>query len=347
MEEDTKRLLNVALTRPQRRLIVVGDFRWIESKAKKGFILRRLVAYLKENHPVADARELLPAGLASRAAAIYDSGEVSSEKPMAPQIVVTQDRFFAYLHHDLSSARSRIVVYSPFMTQDRVGRLEPDLRAAVERGVRVWAVTKSLEERSGDRGVYAEIERALDRWGVRIVHKKGMHEKLVIVDDRVLWQGSLNPLSFSATQEIMERRESTEIVSQYSRVLRVDDLLNPYGAGETRCPYCGSEVIASEGPKEPFYWRCVQPDCFTRSIGVPMPVDGRVICQSCGGPLEFRWPNAEPFWRCIDNHRHRQPFARTHLRLSKMRELIPSKDLKRLERRFPSAGSGQTSLLDQ
>ncbi len=198
----------------------------------------------------------------------------------------------------------------------------------------MWVITKTLEERSGDGAVYLEIERALRTWGVRVVHKKGMHEKLVMIDGEILWQGSLNPLSYSSTQEIMERRASREIVADYARVLRLDDLLAAYRTEETRCPYCGSEVVAAEGPNEPFYWRCVEDGCFTRSIDDPMPVDGRVVCHSCGGQLEFRWPNAEPFWRCTENHRHRQPVARTHLRLPKMREVIPNAEMRKLERRF-------------
>lgn len=240
---------------------------------------------------------------------------------MAPQLVVAQDRLFEHLYDDLARARERVVIYSPFMTQHRVGRLEPHLRAVVERGAEVWAITKTLEERSSDRTVYAEIEQVLRNWGVRVVHKRGMHEKLVMIDGEVPWQGSLNPLSFSSAQEIMERRASQEIVADYTRVLRLDELLAAYRANETTCPYCGGEVVAAEGPSEPYYWRCVEDGCFTRSIGDPMPVDGRVICHTCGGPLEFRWPNANPFWRCTDNHRHRQPIARTHLRLPRMSEL--------------------------
>src|SRR5205823_5007595 len=126
------------------------------------------------------------------------------------------------------ATRQQAVIYSPFMTQDRVARLEPHLRATVERGAEVWVITKPLEERVRDRAVYAEIEQGLGSWGVRVVHKKGMHEKLVFIDGTTLWQGSLNPLSFSSTQEIMERRASREIVADYVKVLRLDDLLDPY-----------------------------------------------------------------------------------------------------------------------
>ena len=78
-------------------------------------------------------------------------------------------------------------------------------------------ITKSLEERERDRERYEGLERSLSAWGVRVVHKRHMHEKLVLIEGWILWQGSLNPLSFSATQKIMERRESREIVGDYAR----------------------------------------------------------------------------------------------------------------------------------
>jgi hypothetical protein len=317
MEEETKRLLNVALTRAQQRLVVVGDFRWIESRAKRSGTLARLIAYLKDHHPVADAGELLLAGFAAR----------------APQLVVTQDQFFEHLSGDLAGAQSEVVIYSPFMTRERVGRLEPQLRAAVERGADSSVVTRSLEERSrSDHSVYAEIENDLRGWGVHVVHKRGMHEKLVLIDETVLWQGSLNPLSSGSSREIMERRVSSDLLAEYRKVLRLDDLLNAYRAYETVCPYCGAEVVAAEGSGEPFYWRCVEDSCFTRSIGDPIPLDGRVVCRSCGAPVEFRWPNDAPFWRCTANYGHRQPVARTHLRMPNMRDLIPGAQLPELER---------------
>ena len=54
-----------------------------------------------------------------------------------------------------------------------------------------------------------------------------MHEKLVFIDDEVLWHGSLNPLSFSDTQ-ILERRHSKAVVEDYQRTLRLEELLGAY-----------------------------------------------------------------------------------------------------------------------
>ena len=101
-------------------------------------------------------------------------------------------------------------------------------------------------------------------------------------------------------------------------------------------PFCGGEIIASEGNGDPYYWRCENDNCFTRSIGATMPRDGKVVCQStdCGATVEFGQWGEKAVWRCTANVRHRTPIAKSHLRLPKMREIIPKRDLSKLDRTF-------------
>lgn len=87
---------------------------------------------------------------------------------------------------NLDVARQRVVIYSPFLTPDRVAMLEPHVRGAVERGVRLYLVTKTLGERSAGAAASARpVEEALARWGVTVLHKFHMHEKLVFIDEDI------------------------------------------------------------------------------------------------------------------------------------------------------------------
>ena len=344
LNEDFKRLLNVALTRAQRRLIIVGDFDYITKQGKKAFV-RELIDFLRERYPVVEAAQLIPAGLSARAARAQVQPK-GGDRIEGERFVVTQDSFDHHLLVDLESAERRLVIFSPFLTYDRVALLEPQLRAAVERRARVVVVTKEHAERGRQLEGYRHIERVLKSWGVTVVHKAKMHEKLVFVDDNVLWHGSLNPLSFSDTQEIMERRRSRAVVEEYERTLRLEELLGAYEqreAGEGACPFCGGEIIAAEGRDDPFYWRCVEASCFSRSIGGPMPKDGMVVCTSggCGESVHFGHWGGVPHWRCDANPRHRSRIGRSHLRLPKMRVLVPARELKKLDRQFGLDGSGK------
>lgn len=340
--EDFKRLLNVALTRAQRRLILVGDFDYIAKQGKKAFV-RELIDFMRERYPRVEAGAIIPSGLSARAARMQLAVQASAGPDALPHLVVTQDAFYSHLFRDLAAAEKRIVIYSAFLTQNRLGAVQPQLKAAVERGASVWVVTKELEDRGKQRPHYKRLEEALREWGVQIAHKSRMHEKLVFVDDDVVWHGSLNALSFTDTQEIMARYDNRAVAEYFAKTVCMEELLEAYSnglAGERKCPFClTGEVIATEGKGEPFYWRCVNDDCFKRGIGDPMPKDGMVVCASsgCGAPVHFGSWGDEPHWRCDKNPHHRMRIAASHLRLPKMRGLIPARELKKLEKRIEEA----------
>jgi hypothetical protein len=84
-----------------------------------------------------------------------------------------------------------------------------------------------------------------------------MHEKVAVIDGRILWHGSLNVLSHNDTRESMLRFESRELVDEIlrdldlkSHVIRLDEPPAPVAgeADSTRrsvkppvrtCPICG------------------------------------------------------------------------------------------------------------
>ena len=230
--------------------------------------------------------------------------------------------------------------------------LQPALQAAVQRGVRVYVITKDLRERKSLSDDYRYLEQTLRSWGVVVVHKRGMHEKLVFIDDDVLWLGSLNPLSHSDTQEIMERRASPTVVEDFARTLRLGELIAEFRDGIPTCP-SGHELIAAEGDKDPFYWRCTYDGCYSRDVDEPRPVDGMIWCSNpaCGGAVEYGEWGSKPAWRCIEDRHHHRKVMPSHLRLPKMRELIPKRELGKLDRVFgiqraagPESCDGQSEL---
>ncbi|MCP4247108.1 MAG: ATP-binding domain-containing protein, partial [bacterium] len=356
-DKDMRRLLNVALTRSRRRLIVVGDFDYIATQAKRAFIGSKLIPFLKERYLCVSALDIVPCGLAARAAKAQSAVLGGDVEPDADRIVVTQEHFYSVLHGDISRSKSRIVIYSAFIAAERLGQLEAPLRAAVERGIRTYVVTKAhSDRRKGEVSRYCMLERTLTDWGIVVIHKRGMHEKLIFCDDTVLWSGSLNPLSFRDTQEVMERRFSKAVVADYVRTLRLDDLVGEYDGGPPSCPYCGGEVVASEGRDQPFFWRCVEENCYTRSVDQPPLDGGMIVCSACGAAVDFGEWGDKPAWRCKDNRRHHQRVARTHIRLPKMRKIIPKSALRKLDKHFgislvqtrqrPSDSQGQLFPLD-
>jgi AAA domain-containing protein/phospholipase D-like protein len=353
-DPSSERLLNVALTRAQDRLFLVGDFSYIKKIGKRSFLGGRLIPFMEERYPKVPADEVVSVGLgasAARAQALLAGGTVEASHERE---VMTQSEVYPRLLDDFSRASERIVIYSPFMTSNRLGQVLPQLRAAVERGVEVFVFTKSLEppdRRKSEIANYQAMEKRLSSTGIRVIHKPRMHEKLVFIDRDIAWTGSLNVLSFRDTQEWMGRWKSPDVVKDFSRPLRLDDVLQLYSTQDAKCPVCGSELVPKEGLHGPFL-RCIVRGCYTQDIDRPIPRDGKLVCGSCGGPVEYYEGGKNPVWRCKTNKRHRQTVHPNHLRLPEMCHLVVAsvgpEGLARLKRRFehrprPGAGDGPDS----
>lgn len=180
---------------------------------------------------------------------------------------------------------------------------------------------------------YRSFESTLTGIGAGILHKRLMHEKLVFVDGKILWVGSLNVLSQSGSQETMERRTAKDIVSLYADAMGMDSLVSSITPDAPACPACDGELVVATGMAGPYYWRCLDDECqYTRSHDQPSPVDGRLTCPTCGGVLEFGEWGTRPAWRCVDNRRHHVVVRRAHLRLPAMKALIPKGKLRKVER---------------
>lgn len=339
LSEEMRRLLNVALSRARRRLLIVADFDWCAYRGKDAFLGRELIPFLLAKYPRVEATQILPNGLAGRAAKSHLGTLGGDVEPKQSRLVVTQEHFYRLLYADIGRAIRRVVIYSPFMTSARIETLQVHFRAAFERGVALYVVTKPLQERKSEAQARREAEALLRGMGVKMIHKEGMHEKLVFLDDGILWSGSLNPLSHSQTQEVMERRASDSVVAHYSETLRLAELLAAFEGEPQRCPICGSEIIASEGGKgDPFYWRCSEDGCYSRRVDDPPLQDG-MISFACRSRLKFDWrrdkawlDGEKPVWTCHCAHPHWQAFHCNHLRLPKMKALIGKADLRRVEK---------------
>lgn len=334
-DRDMKRLLNVAITRAKRRLVVVGDFSYIQRHGKKAFVGSELIPFLLEHYKRVSALDIVKSGLAAKAARAQTTVYGGDITPREARIVVTETDFDGYLRVDMARARHRIIIYSPFITQNRLSLFEPQLKAAVERGAHVYVITKPYSDR-GKREVsqYQFLEKTLEEWGVVVIHKQRMHEKLIFIDDTILWEGSLNPLSYSDTGEHMERRISRRVVEEYEKTLCLHELLQEYANGSPVCPICQSEIVACEGKDEPYFWRCVRDDCYTRGIDQPGLQNGVITCARCGYAVEYGEWGGKPAWRCTENRHHHQRLAKAHLRLPQMCALVPREELRKVRKYF-------------
>ena len=134
-----------------------------------------------------------------------------------------QNTFYAALDRDLSRCRSELVIESPFITASRMNVLLPIFEKMRRRNVRIIINTRNPLEHDGDYIRQAqESIILLQNMGVMVLYTTKHHRKLVIVDRRISYEGSLNILSFTDSCEIMRRIVSTDIALQTYKFIGVD-----------------------------------------------------------------------------------------------------------------------------
>lgn len=136
-----------------------------------------------------------------------------------------QDSFYNAFMKDLKKAQTRVIVESPFMTMRRVNQLAPILEKLVNRGVKVIINTKPFEEHNPL--LYDQVVDAIGKMqdiGMEVYMTVGHHRKLAIIDNGILWEGSLNILSQNDSCEIMRRIESAEATKQLLKFINLDKI---------------------------------------------------------------------------------------------------------------------------
>jgi phosphatidylserine/phosphatidylglycerophosphate/cardiolipin synthase-like enzyme len=126
-----------------------------------------------------------------------------------------QNTFYKAFLRDLGHARTRVIIESPFITKKRMGLLLPTLLKLRARGVRVIINTKPFEEHEQayqSQAIWAV--GIMQDIGIEVLMTAGHHRKLAIIDNNILWEGSLNILSQNDSCELMRRTYSNEAIKQ-------------------------------------------------------------------------------------------------------------------------------------
>ena len=152
---------------------------------------------------------------------------MSPSQALFPSRLYDETTFYQQFRLDLLRAQREVVIESPFITSERAEMLYPTFERLVNRGVRVYVVTRDPREHSEMMEEQSEAEiRRFETLGVQVLLCTGNHHrKLAILDRQVLWEGSLNILSQAKSREIMRRIESKEVATEMYTFLKFDNFL--------------------------------------------------------------------------------------------------------------------------
>ena len=85
----------------------------------------------------------------------------------------------------------------------------------IERSIKVTIVTRPPEDfKEKDRDTVNKCADKLQENGVIVSYKSDFHQKFTVIDQSVVWYGSVNFLSFGTHEESIMRFENADIAGQ-------------------------------------------------------------------------------------------------------------------------------------
>lgn len=255
------RLFNVAITRTQTRLYLIGSRRRIDDAAP-GTPLAHVASLLRDRRARSVSGACLVTPTLLDAGDRYGLGifgnelaEVLSEHVRISDISDERAFYETFTDH-LAAAERSIWLWAPW-TATRVTSLLPSLAGAVAKGVRVRLFvrdpTDTLQGSPGNQAFLAQLRAALPT----VVEVHEMHQKIVVIDERRVLLGSLNTLSQQITREVMLTLDG----EHFARKLLEHEHATVFSV-PPRCAACnGTAIDLRRTERQGWYWRCYARTC--------------------------------------------------------------------------------------
>lgn len=124
--------------------------------------------------------------------------------------------FYDAFAKDVDRAKHSIVIESPYLTERRVLQFCRLFKRMNKQGVQIRVNTRNPRHHDKTLDIQAWKAMAILReHNVRVcTYNDIRHRKLAIIDNIVLWEGSLNILSQNNSKELMRRTVSHELCLQ-------------------------------------------------------------------------------------------------------------------------------------
>ncbi len=235
--ESAKLLLNVALTRAEKKLFVVANTDYIKKSFQSNTflmdVLRHIIAVGKEvssEEIIGNLRDENFDYWATRLNGFENSQESFGSN-------YDDQDFWVAFNNDLSKTNSELIIFSPYLTSDRLGKLYLKFSQLLSKGIRISVITLAPNDRLQLKGA-TEVVAKMKGMNIIVKFREGMHEKIAIIDRKIEWTGSLNILSHNSRKEFMKRFEGESTVKELFQRFDLEELLYSPNLNGEYCPDC-------------------------------------------------------------------------------------------------------------
>ena len=133
----------------------------------------------------------------------------------SPDLIYDGKTFCPVFCRDVETTQNEILIVSPFVRKARITQMLKILLPLLMNNVSVTIVTRPPDDfKDKNNQIVIDCTQQLKQYGVKVVYKSDFHQKFAIIDQSVVWYGSVNFLSFGTHEESIMRFENSDVAHQ-------------------------------------------------------------------------------------------------------------------------------------
>lgn len=148
-------------------------------------------------------------------AAIGYTAKADSRPFETTNAIFDNHSFLPAFSHDVSSAKSEIVIVSPYITKKRLSQMLNIFSPGINNGVKLVIITRPESNyKEKDRHFFQDMIDDIEHTGANVIFRPDFHQKFAVIDQQIVWYGSINLLSFGNSEESIMRLDSLNIANE-------------------------------------------------------------------------------------------------------------------------------------
>jgi len=136
----------------------------------------------------------------------------SKNEPDKISMIYDCDTFVSAIKNDFAEATKEILIVSPFIRKKQLNLALEWLKAPLQAGIPITVITRPIESyREQERArMYIEILQSK----LTLIQEADVYQKYIIIDNRLVWYGSIGLFDFANAEDTIIRLESRELADE-------------------------------------------------------------------------------------------------------------------------------------
>ena len=133
-------------------------------------------------------------------------------------MIYDANSFVQVIKNDFIEAEKEILIVSPYLRKKRVDTILEWLKEPLQANISITIITRPAESYKESEPIKECITHL--QTAVTVITKPNIHQKFALIDNRLVWYGSINLLSYGNSEESMMRLESRELAGELEAEIR-------------------------------------------------------------------------------------------------------------------------------